>query len=373
MQSDILIIGGGLIGSSIAYEATRRGFSVRILTNTKKGQAFSAAAGMLAPVTEAEPVLEPITRLGLESLKRYPHFIEELSKLSPISCDFHTNGTLMAAVSHDHFSCIEHIKVNQERMGLKTHLLDAEQIRELSPNLSPKVQGGLLMESDHHLDPQAMVSSFNHVLHEAPNASIHQIDKVETLSYNSKNHVDGVFARIDNQTIKISAKTTIIAAGAWTHQIPGANHLPMRPLKGQIIRLRGPLLIQHTIRTPDIYLVPRSGGILWVGASVEEMGYDTNNTAGEVMQLLWEARRILPGISELEFVNADVGFRPTLRDHLPAIGPTHQQGLWICTGHHRHGVLLLPATTQLLLDSIYTNQLNELLEPFSPKRFAAIE
>ena len=129
---------------------------------------------------------------------------------------------------------------------------------------------------------------------------------------------------------------------------PDASRLPIRPVKGQILRLRGPQLVRHVLRTPDVYLVPREDGELVVGATTEEQGFDTTITTWAVMDLLRDAWRILPGISELELAETSAGLRPALRDHLPAIGPTAVEGLFVATGHYRHGVLLSPITAKLL-------------------------
>ena len=126
----------------------------------------------------------------------------------------------------------------------------------------------------------------------------------------------------------------------------------MRPVKGQILRLRGPVLVNHVLRTPDVYLVPRTDGELVVGATSEEQGFDTTITTWAVMDLLRDAWRVLPGIAELELAETSVGHRPALRDHLPAIGATSVPGLFVATGHYRHGVLLSPVTGKLLADTL---------------------
>ena len=149
--------------------------------------------------------------------------------------------------------------------------------------------------------------------------------------------------------------------------------LPLRPVKGQILRLRGERQLRHVIRTPDIYLVPRADGELVVGATMEELGFDARSTAGAVHHLLREAWRAVPGVAELELAECGVGFRPALRDHLPAIGNVDGAGLFVATGHFRDGVVLAPITARLLADLICDDRPDALLEPFAPARFAAIE
>lgn len=148
--------------------------------------------------------------------------------------------------------------------------------------------------------------------------------------------------------------------------------LPMRPVKGRILRLRGERLLHHVVRTPDVYLVPRADGELVVGATMEERGFDRGQRAGAVLDLLLEASRVLPGIRELDLVECSAGFRPALRDHLPAIGEA-RPGVFVATGHFRDGVLLSVITARLLGDLICDDRLDPLLEPFRPSRFAAVE
>jgi glycine oxidase len=150
--------------------------------------------------------------------------------------------------------------------------------------------------------------------------------------------------------VEVRAEITVVAAGAWSAEVwpEAAGALPMRPVKGQILRLRGEPLLNHVLRTPDVYLVPRADGELVVGATTEEQGFDTRVTTWAVMDLLREAWRVLPGVAELEMSEAIAGLRPALRDHQPAIGLTAVEGLFVATGHYRHGIVLAPVTAKLL-------------------------
>jgi glycine oxidase len=182
--------------------------------------------------------------------------------------------------------------------------------------------------------------------------------------------VCGLRVRAGDDLLDVAARAVVVTSGAWTNEaISDIPFLPLRPVKGQALLLQGEPLIRHVVRTPDVYLVPRQGGRLFVGASSEESGFDLGITAGATLDLLREAWRVLPGIYELEIADTVVGLRPTLRDHLPAIGPAGLEGLWVATGHFRHGVLLAPATARLLLDAIVNGAEPRELAPFSPARF----
>ncbi|HEX6737357.1 MAG TPA: FAD-dependent oxidoreductase, partial [Vicinamibacteria bacterium] len=170
----------------------------------------------------------------------------------------------------------------------------------------------------------------------------------------------------------VAARQVVLCAGAWCQEaLPDPPALPLRPVRGQIVRLRGEPLIRHVVRTPDVYLVPRADGELLVGATSEERGFDPAPTAGAVLELLREAFRALPGVAELAVSELTVGFRPALRDHLPAIGPTRRPGVFVAAGHYRNGVLLAPITARLLVDGLVGGAMPEALAPFSPLRFEA--
>jgi glycine oxidase len=144
--------------------------------------------------------------------------------------------------------------------------------------------------------------------------------------------------------------------------------LGLRPVKGQLVRLGGPELLRHVVRSPDVYLVPRRGGELLVGATMEEQGFDGLPTAGAVLDLLREAWRILPGTYDLAVIELSVGFRPAVRDHRPVIGATSTHGLYVATGHFRNGVLLAPATAHHLADWIVEGRRPPALAPFGVER-----
>jgi glycine oxidase len=180
--------------------------------------------------------------------------------------------------------------------------------------------------------------------------------------------VHHITVRKGDTTQRVISRFLVLAAGARSlSALPGAPALPLRPVKGQIIRLSGPPLISQTVRSPTVYLVPRRNGRLLVGASSEEMGFDARNTAGVIRQLLDDARRVLPGIDECAIDELNVGFRPALRDHLPAIG--RAGSLFVSTGHFRHGIKLAPISAQLLVEQIISGQRPDALAPFDPNRF----
>jgi glycine oxidase len=162
----------------------------------------------------------------------------------------------------------------------------------------------------------------------------------------------------------------VLAAGAWCdrelrHPL---GETGIRPVKGQLVRLRGPRLLRHVVRTPDVYLVPREDGELLVGATMEEMGFDVGSTAGAVMDLLRHGWEALPGIYDLELAEVSVGLRSAVEDHLPLIGASGIEGLFLATGHFRNGILLAPGTAHHLARQMTEGREPRELRPFRPGR-----
>ena len=180
--------------------------------------------------------------------------------------------------------------------------------------------------------------------------------------------------RLDGTSFEVRAERVVLAAGAWGEEISLPIAPPgLRPVKGQLVRLRGTALVRHVLRTPEVYLVPRATGELLVGATAEEMGFDIEPTAGAVLDLLRHAWELLPGIYDLELAEINVGLRPALMDHLPAIGPTESEGLFLALGHFRHGILLAPGTAHYLAELLHTGDEQAALEPFLPQRLTLEE
>jgi glycine oxidase len=359
IERDLAVIGGGVIGLAIAFEAAWRGKSVIVGDKPVRGVASEAAAGMLAPVAEAEPALEPLTRLCLASRARYPAFLAKLAEAGePISIE--TRGTLFPALHADHARELEVYRERLGRLDLAAEWLEPERLRSLEPNLSPRALGGLFVESDRAIDPRALRRALRAAVVRLGGVVIDDVERVRLDPTPALERRD--------ESLEISAPSVVVAAGAWSGELLGERRaLPLRPVKGQTLRLSGESLISHVIRTPEVYLVPRGGGEIVVGASSEERGFDDRVLAGVVAELLRDAQRVLPGAFELALSESSVGFRPALRDHLPAIGA--RDGIYVAIGHHRNGVLLAPITAELLLDQIERGARPAALAPFDPDRF----
>jgi glycine oxidase len=169
----------------------------------------------------------------------------------------------------------------------------------------------------------------------------------------------------------------VVAAGVWSRQIEGIapdQRPSVRPVKGQMMELQMelPFELEHVVRGPEAYLAPKSSGRLLVGATSEEMGFDTTVTAGALYDLLEGAWEVVPGIYDLTVRDTWAGLRPASRDHAPVLGSASAPGVIYATGHYRHGVLLTPVTAQEIARLVRTGETSRWLEPFSPRRFDGV-
>ena len=370
IHADLVVVGGGVIGLAIACEMQQRGRNVTVLEMDEPGSGASqAAGGMLGPIAEAQIEEPEIITLGLDSLSRYPEYIRELEAVSGMKTGFREEGTLIVAVNRDHLNELEHLQGTFRAKELTADTLTAEQVLELEPHLSPRVLGGLRIREDQRIDPRRLASALAAALISMGGTvrSGTRVQEVRT----SAGRVCGLDAvGTGGDALQIDCADVVIATGAspWEKIRMPVQDPGIRPIKGQLVRLRGETLLRHVVRSPDIYLIPQPEGELFVGATMEEMGYDMAPTAGAAFDLLRFGWQLLPGIYDLEFLGISVGQRPAVDDHMPVIGPVDTPGLWLAVGHFRKGILMAPATATYLADWMETGQMPEALASFSPDR-----
>lgn len=369
MADKVTIIGGGVIGLSVGWQLLRKGAEVEIFERNIAGRGAGwVAAGMLTP--QAELGFEEIVLFNFmrKSLELYPQFLNELKEDSGIDVKMDRCGSLFAGFDRDDMTRLRRLYDFRERLNLPAKWLSGTEAKELEPMLSPKCTCGLWMADDAQVENRDLLKA----LHEAVRkrgGQVHEIAKV--ISVNIEN---GKVKGINVNDKHIDTSKLVVAAGAWSKQIEGIpeNVLPpVRPVKGQImsLRMQGDNRVMHAIRGRDVYLVPKADGRLIVGASNEEMGFDTNPTAGEIYRLLERAWETVPGIYEYPIEEIQVGLRPGSRDHEPIIGDSDIEGLFFATGHYRSGILLTPITAVELSEWIVTGNKSELLAPFQLARF----
>jgi glycine oxidase len=371
---DVAVVGAGVVGLAIAWRALRSGLSVAVVERERAGAGASGvAAGMLAPVTEADFGEEANVALNLAGRERWPAFAAELAERSGVDIGYRESGALVLAVDRDDAEELRRLVTLQQELELETEWLSARDCRRLERGLSPRVRGGIAAPREAHVDPTAMLAALRACV-DGAGGELVEGAAVEQVEYDDRTgRVAGL--RLGGGG-RIEAGAVVLAAGAWSGRLgglPDVPTLPLRPVKGQVLTLRTPVgrpqLATRLVRTPRCYVVPRADGRVVVGATMEEHGFDTRVTAEGVFRLLEAAREVLPDVDELELLSARAGLRPTMRDNRPAIGPSSVEGLLWATGHGRNGVLLAPLTAETVVSKLRGEPPPAEVRPFDPRRF----
>jgi glycine oxidase len=368
---DAIFVGGGVIGLASAWRAAKRGARVCVLEAERPAAgATGVAAGMLAPAGEASWGEEDLLSLNLESLRRWPGFAEELKRNSEIDVGFAQRGALHVALDRDEAESLRRRYELHRQLGLDSEWLTGGACRKLEPGLATGVRGGAHVPGEASVDPRRVVAGLLAAL-DHDGVPVHTGARVA-----SAGRADGVWHLDTADGRSFAGAAVVLATGCWSGQldwIPREARPPIRPVKGEIITLRGSAdqpVCERIVAGDRVYMVPRADGRLFVGATVEEKGFDATVTAGGVHELLREGYRLLPEIAELELVETTAGLRPGTPDNAPLIGSSSTEGLLVATGHFRNGVLQAPLTADCIAALLSGEQAPIDLTPFSPERFA---
>jgi glycine oxidase len=373
-QEQLVVVGAGVIGLSIAWRAAARGMRPLVLDAGEPASgATGVAAGMLAPVTEADFGEESLIELNLASARLYPGFVSELEAESGRATGYRESGALNVAVDRDQAEELARLHELQRSIGLDARWLQARECRALEPGLSTRVAGGIDAPGDHQVSPRLLTVALRAAL-ERRGGTLRPRARVVSLAVEG-GETAGVV--LESGEV-VPGRTVVVAAGARAAEIgvPAGAEVPVRPVKGQILRLGGNSaspVATRIIRTPEVYAVPRPDGRLIVGATVEERGFDSAVTAGGVFELLRAAYEVLPGITEMELLQAAAGHRPATPDNQPVVGEGAIPGLVWATGHWRNGVLLAPVTADAVTRLVVDGELSAELRAFTPRRFSPAE
>ena len=367
-STEVAIVGAGVIGLSCAFELAKRGKSVTVIEREESGfGASTVAAGMLTPSFEVETTPPELVELQLDSLRRYPSFVAEIEGASDLSCEYRDEGTLWVSRHRDDELELEHIRKIQEDRGLPARRLTGRETRQIEPYLSPRIIGGLLVETDHQVNSRKLVPALAAACRSL-GVELFEHTAVRTVE-RSSGRIELTLQSPDGQST-LCAGQVLLAAGVWLEEglVTPLPQIGMRPIKGQIVHLKGQPLVNRVLRNSDVYIVPRAGGELLLGATEEEQGFDLQPTAGGTLDLLRYAFEILPGLYDLYVSEIDVGLRPAVSDHQPVLGPTESDGIFIAGGHYRGGVILAPATAYWMAELITTGSVPRAIEPFGVDR-----
>lgn len=342
---DALIIGGGIIGLSLAIELRRHGVDVLVLDRNEPGrEASHAAAGMLACCDpHIHPALQP---LAAASAEMYPEFVHELADESGLKIDLRCDGTIL---------------IGETQRPPRTAVeLSPEQIAKLEPGLALRERAFLVGEQS--VDPRDLVAA---LLKAAKHRGIEVASGTTVVGVEV---ADGRAVGVKTTRTHFPAPVVVNSAGAWAGQIQPLS-FPMVPVKGQMLAVVAHGVLRHVIRGPDVYLVPRTNGRVLVGSTLEYAGYDKRVDPHTLQRLHQAAANLVPQVAEAHMLEDWAGLRPGTPDELPLLGRTAIDGYFIAAGHYRDGILLAPITARIMADVIRGRPPEFDLSPFSPGRF----
>jgi len=333
------------------------------------------AAGMLAPVTEADFGEEGPLQVNLLARERWPGFAAELEEVTGLPTGYRDSGALVVAADRDDAEALRRLHEFQRALGLGSEWLTPSRCRVLEPGLSPRIAGGILAPHDGSADPRATVLALTAAIGELALGAAGEVRldvEVEAIE-----HDGSAVTGLRTSAGPIGCEQVVVAAGPWSASLaPIGDGPPVRPVKGQILELRtrGAMAspFERVLRSPRCYLVSRGDGRVVLGATVEEQGFDTAVTADAVFRLLEAAWEVLPEVGELELVGARAGLRPGTPDNAPVVGPGELDGLIWATGHWRNGVLLAPLTADAVAGLLAGDGLPAELDLLRPSRFGGV-
>jgi glycine oxidase len=366
-SSDVIIIGGGIIGLSLAHKLASENLRVIVLDRQQPGlEASWAAAGMLCPGPES-PDDAALVPLAKKSLALYPEFINAIEQASGTPANFRRDGTLELFFGATAEAERDRTVAAHCAHDLGTQAISADEARAIEPSVAKSAFAAAWLPHECSVEPRALTSA---VLQAAKKcgAEIRANVEVRRLLIEGS-RCDGV----ETQSEKFTAKHVVLAAGCFSSAIGAAARIaPTRPVRGQMLSLRTARPIpNHVVRSHSGYVVPRGNGLVVAGSTIEDVGFEKGVTAAGIVGILSAAIELIPELAGAAIEETWSGLRPDTPDHLPLVGPTEIEGLWLATGHYRNGILLAPATAQILRNWILQGKPDFNVEAYSPRRFTS--
>jgi glycine oxidase len=366
MARDVIVVGGGVIGCSIAWRLAQSGLRVTVVEREQVGcEASRAAAGMLSPQGEAQGP-GPFFDLCLRSRAMYRSFADELSEVSGIDVEYKDDGTLFVLVEGDDEASNTKWASWQLEAGLPIEHVSAEDIRKLEPAVTEPATRAIYLPEEHQVENRRLMDALE-VAMKRTGAELIEGAEVSAVTA-ERGRVTGVLS--DGK--RFDAGVVIVAAGTWSSQLlePLGLNVKVIPARGQMIAVRGKTYpIKRVLHSSNVYLVPRNDGRILIGATVEYAGFHKAVTAGAINQLLSAAVELVPSIADFEVTETWCGLRPDTIDHLPIIGASGVENLLLATGHFRNGILLAPITARAIAEVISTNFVPNEISHFGCARF----
>ena len=363
--TDVLIIGGGVIGCAVAFELADAGVRVRVLDGRRPGcGASQASAGVLAPYVEGHDS-QVLRTLGRRSLDAYGSFVARAVERSGLPVEFARCGTLEVAVTEADAVRLHGARKMIAAEGVSGKWLEERALLEAEPALHPGVLGALRIPSHACVNVPALTAALEAA---AVACGAEVLTSVAATSIAQ----DGAGLVVETSSGPQHAAQVVLAAGAWSAALApaGADAVPVRPVRGQLLYLSTPPgTLRHVVWASDVYLVPWADGTVLVGATSEDVGFDERATAGGVSRLLNAATALVPALADATFVEARRGLRPGSPDDLPYVGRSEVlPGLIYACGHYRNGALLAPLTAVLVGQLVHGDLTDEALAAVAPAR-----
>jgi len=368
MARDVIVIGGGVIGCSIAWRLAQSGLKVTLFERGRVGcEASRAAAGMLSPQGETQQP-GPFFELCLRSRSMYRAFAEELKEASGIDVEYKDEGTLFVVLEGED----ENEKIKwaawQLEAGLRLEHVSANQIRNIEHAVTKTAPRAIFLPDEHQVENRLVMDALEVAI---KRAGVELIEGAEVNALTTeRGNVNGVIS----EGQRVDASAVVVAAGSWSSELlaPLGMNVKVTPARGQMVALRGETCpITRVIHSSKVYVVPRRDGRVLIGATVEYAGFVKAVTAAGITRLLTAAIEVVPQLKDFAIVESWSGLRPDTIDHLPIIGPGNVKNLWLATGHFRNGILLAPATAGAIASSIESGYVSDGFKPFGIERLEA--
>lgn len=366
MPADVIVVGGGVIGCSIAWRLAQSGLKVTVFERGRVGcEASRAAAGMLSPQGESQTA-GPFFDFCLRSRAMYRRFAEELTGSSGIDVEYNDEGTLFVVLQGEDDRERTRWASWQLEAGLPLEHVTAQDLHQIEPAVTELASRAIFLPKEHQVENRRLMDALEVAI---KRAGVDVIEEVEVTAIQS---VDGRVTGISTANQTIDAGAVIVAAGTWCERLlePLGLKVGLIPARGQMLAVRSPRArIVRVLHSSKVYLVPRRDGRVLIGATVEYAGFDKRVTVEALNYLLSGAVELMPSLGDAEVVETWSGLRPDTADHFPVLGPSGIENLWLASGHFRNGILLAPLTAALIAESVINNGCRDLLEPFGIERF----
>jgi glycine oxidase len=365
-HSDVIIIGGGIIGCSLALNLAQSGLKVSVFDQSRIGEEASwAAAGMLAPQTDASE-RSAFFDLCMSSRSIYQSFASHLQEISGIDPQYQDQGILFVTLDQDEAADLGKWCSWQTQSGLNLTQVSGDGARDLEPSVSVRATAGVVIPGDHQIDNRRLMHALATSIKRL-GVDVNECAPVEQIAIR-EGRATGI--RSNGQTVE--AGIVVMAAGCWSGDLlkEAGMIVPVVPARGQMIALKSEgLPFSRVIHGTHCYLVPRRDHRIIVGSTMEYVGFQKGITVAGIASLLLSAIDLVPALNTFEIVETWSGLRPDTTDHLPVLGPCEIDNLYLATGHFRNGILLAPITAQLIADCIITGKVSDQVRPFGADRF----